>query len=227
LFHILNDTQDLWILLRRCVALKIIVSRLANSNEIEILQYLRDAPQLKNHPGREHISGLLDHFRVSGPNGTHNVLVFDVVGPGPDELRTGYEVGEEFVWKWSRIISKEVALGIAYLHELGVTHGGMVFLLSSDVICHDFVDLHGWNIAFSLPDLKGLVSDAVFAEYLNPPCMQRVPANDNVSWPKYLVEPGSFANYMVEAIERNGGQFPWKIKIIDFGEGGSLPSSVS
>lgn len=138
MFHILNDT-DLWILLRRCVALKIVVSRLANaSNEIEILQYLRDAPQLKNHPGREHISGLLDHFRVSGPNGTHDVLVFDVVGPGPDELRTGYEVGEEFVWKWSRIISKEVALGIAYLHELGVTHGGMVFF-PSDVICCNFI----------------------------------------------------------------------------------------
>ncbi len=31
----------------------------------------------------------------------------------------------------------------------------------------DFVDLHGWNIAFSLPDLKGQ-SDAVLIEYLNP-----------------------------------------------------------
>jgi hypothetical protein len=52
--------------------------------------------------------------------------VFDVLGPSPDELRNGNEEGEELVWKRSRIISKEVALGIAYLHELGVIHGGMM-----------------------------------------------------------------------------------------------------
>jgi serine/threonine-protein kinase SRPK3 len=129
LVHILNGA-DLWILLFRWyVALKIIVARVANaSNEIDVLRYLRDGPQSRKYPGREHILGLLDHFRISGPNGTHNVLVLDVVGPSPEELRSGNEKGEEFVWKRSRIIAKEVALGIAYLHELGITHGGMVFL---------------------------------------------------------------------------------------------------
>jgi len=98
------------------------------SNEIDVLQYLRDAPQSRNHLGHEHILGILDHFRASGPNGTHNVLV--LVGPSLDELRSGNDVGEEFVWKQSslRITSKEVALGIAYLHELGVAHSGMVLL---------------------------------------------------------------------------------------------------
>lgn len=90
----------------------------------------------------------------------------------------------------------------------------------------DSVDLHGWNIAFSLPDLKGQ-SDAVLTEYLNPPRMQLVPANDNVSSPRYLVEPGSFTNYLLKTIERNNVPFPWKIKIIDFGEGGPLPFSLS
>lgn len=183
MFHIHNNA-DLWIFHRRCVALKIIVSRLTNaSNEIDILQYLRDTPRLKNHPGREHILDLLDLFVVSGSNGTHNVLVFDVVGPGPDQLRTGNDVGEEIVWKRARIISKEVAL-------------------------------------------EGQ-SDAVLTEYLNPPRMQLVPANDNVSSPRYLVEPCSFTNYMLKTIERNDVQFPWKIKIIDFGEGGPLPCSLS
>jgi hypothetical protein len=87
--YILNGA-DLWILLfRRYVALKIIVARLANaSNEIGILQYLHDTPQLRKHPGREHILGLLDHFRVSGPSETHNVLVLDIVGLSPEELRS-------------------------------------------------------------------------------------------------------------------------------------------
>jgi serine/threonine-protein kinase SRPK3 len=96
------------------------------SNEINILQYLRNASKSRIHPGSEHVLGHLDNFRVSGPNGTHHVLVFDVLGPSPDELRNGNEEGEELVWKRSRIISKEVALGIAYLHELGVIHGGMM-----------------------------------------------------------------------------------------------------
>jgi len=54
------------------------------------------------------------------------------------------DAGEEFVWKRSRIISKEVTLGIAYLHELGVTHGGMVFLsffCVASFICHDPADM--------------------------------------------------------------------------------------
>lgn len=75
---------------------------------------------------------------VSGPNGTHNVLVFDVVGPGPEQLRTGNDIGEEFVWKRLGIISKEVALGISYLHEIGVTHGGMI-LPFFEVVCHDLI----------------------------------------------------------------------------------------
>jgi len=123
----------LTLLFRRYVALKIIVAELLNrSNEINILRYLRKASKSKKHPGSEHVLDLLDHFKVSGPNGTHHVLVFDVLGPSPDELRNGNEEGEELVWKRSRIISKEVALGIAYLHELGVTHGGMMFCFAVD-----------------------------------------------------------------------------------------------
>jgi len=104
------------------------------SNEIKILQYLRNTFQWRKRPGSEHVLSLLDHFRVLGPNGIHHVLVFDVLGPSPDQLRNGNEEGEELVWKRSRIISKEVALGIAYLHELGVTHGGMMVCFAIEYI---------------------------------------------------------------------------------------------
>jgi hypothetical protein len=122
-------------LARRYVALKITVARLVNnSNEIHILQFLRDhaASQSPKHAGSEHVLDLLGNFTVSGPNGTHDVLVFDVLGPSPNELRNDSEQGEEWVWKSSRIISKEVALGTAYLHELGVTHGSMMFSFATD-----------------------------------------------------------------------------------------------
>jgi serine/threonine-protein kinase SRPK3 len=132
----LNNTEWWTPLLRRYVALKIIVARLVNtSNEINILQYLRNASKSRIHPGSDHVLGHLDNFRVAGPNGTHHVLVFDVLGSSPDELRNGNEEGEELVWKRSRIISKEVALGVAYLHELGVVHGGIVSFCDWFQIC--------------------------------------------------------------------------------------------
>jgi hypothetical protein len=81
-------------------------------------------------------------------------------------------------------------------------------------------DLHSSNIAFSLPDLRG-TQEAVVVGYLGPIRKQAVPANGKTSHPQYLVEPTSFAKYMLNMFEKNGAQFPWKIKIIDFGEGSS------
>jgi hypothetical protein len=79
-------------------------------------------------------------------------------------------------------------------------------------------DLHSSNIAFSLPDLRG-TQEAVVIGYLGPIRKCAVPVNGNTSHPQYLVEPASFTKYMLNMFEENGAQFPWKIKIIDFGEG--------
>lgn len=110
---------------RRYVALKFVVSNSHGrdkSNEIATLEHLRAAKN--DHPGSEYVLGLLDHFDVSGPNGVHDVLVFEIVGPGPDCLREGNGKGETFVWQRSRLICKQITLGIAFLHERGIVHGG-------------------------------------------------------------------------------------------------------
>ncbi|OBZ73938.1 Serine/threonine-protein kinase SRPK [Grifola frondosa] len=185
----------------RYVALKFIVAQLVHaSNEIDILRHLRNE-LTKNPGGFEHILGFLDCFKVSGPNGIHDVIVLDVVGPSPDELREGNEEGETFVWKHAKVILKQALTGIAYIHKLGITHG----------------DLHGSNIAFSLPQLDRLSESAAMG-YLKPPCRRPVPADADVSSPKYLVEASSFKNYMLEMIKQDDTQYLWSIKILDFGE---------
>lgn len=102
--------------------MKFIVSRLQNaSNEIAVFEHLHGK---LDHPGFEYVLGLQDHFQVSGPNGVHDVLVFQVVGPGPDNLREGNEEGEVFVWQRSRLICQQITLGISFLHGQGIVHGG-------------------------------------------------------------------------------------------------------
>jgi hypothetical protein len=52
-------------------------------------------------------------------------------------------------------------------------------------------------------------------EYLNPPRMQLVPTNDNLSSPRYLVEPIICWKWLRETMVNL-----WKIQLIDFGKGG-------
>src|ERR1700691_736792 len=64
--------------LSRGVALKIIQASLTGDNhELQILQWLRSQP--RSHPGSRHIIEILDWFQLQGPNGTHEVIVTEVV----------------------------------------------------------------------------------------------------------------------------------------------------
>jgi len=49
------------------------------NNEINMHRYL--ASQSGTHLGSDHVLAPLDHFRVHGMNGEHDVLVFRAVGP--------------------------------------------------------------------------------------------------------------------------------------------------
>ncbi|KAG2368911.1 kinase-like domain-containing protein [Suillus spraguei] len=63
----------------RCVTLKIVIANLSSDNrETAILQWL--STRSRDHPGAKHIVQLRDSFQIQGPNGTHQVLVMDVLG---------------------------------------------------------------------------------------------------------------------------------------------------
>ena len=84
--------------------------------EVNIYRHLFSTTS--DHPGQKHILRLLDSFEVNGPNGTHTCLVLEV---------TGRKVASESraSGKGAHNISKQTLLGLDYLHQNGVTHGGL------------------------------------------------------------------------------------------------------
>ncbi|KAL9578020.1 MAG: hypothetical protein Q9212_005993 [Teloschistes hypoglaucus] len=104
----------------RYVALKICaVSELPTNNEIDILQLL--AADNSQHPGKQHVVSLLDHFSHEGPNGTHDCLVFPVLGPNFRDKN--HALQGRFPADFARKICYQMGEGLAYLHSSGVVHG--------------------------------------------------------------------------------------------------------
>lgn len=66
----------------KAVALKIIA---ASAGKTELENLLRIQNNTSQHPGRQHIPELLDHFQHQGSNGSHCCLVFELLG---ENLRT-------------------------------------------------------------------------------------------------------------------------------------------
>lgn len=95
-----------------------------------------------------HIVTLLNSFQHHGPNGKHTCLVFETLGPSlstmldwTPEYRGRTPMGSKCyrfpLWMAKRI-SKDVLLGISYLHSQGITHG----------------DIHFGNVLFVAPKLS-------------------------------------------------------------------------
>jgi serine/threonine-protein kinase SRPK3 len=108
----------------RLVAIKIGKSELCQDAEGEssILQRLAHGPA--NHAGKEHVVQLLDRFKLSGPNGHHSCLVTEALGPWirPEDL------SPKAAWE----VSKQLVEATAYVHEMGVAHGGTCLLAESN-----------------------------------------------------------------------------------------------
>jgi serine/threonine-protein kinase SRPK3 len=99
------------------VALKVVVARLTgDTGEAAVLKRLATGP--RDYPGASHIVQLHDYFHIQGPNGTHQVLVMDILSPA-HSLR-----GFGFLTKQSQSICHQLLSGLAYLHQEGIVHGG-------------------------------------------------------------------------------------------------------
>lgn len=107
------------------VALKILTAEATKTtDEHKIIDHLRSKSNPK-HPGHQYVASSLDSFWFSGPNGCHLCLIGEVVG---SSLRDCIDINEPpcyFPIKTSRAIAAQVILGVAYLHSLGICHGGI------------------------------------------------------------------------------------------------------
>jgi len=110
----------------RYVALKFVVADPTYRNEPKIYSLL--ASRSRKHPGSDHVLVPLDHFKVHGPNGEHDVMVFQVIGP---QLSAMQEDRPSLIRQAIKPLTHQIALGISFLHDCGVVHAGQPTVLST------------------------------------------------------------------------------------------------
>ncbi|KAI1167962.1 kinase-like protein [Nemania serpens] len=185
----------------RNVALKVHIAKKNSNSEIlvsnAITKLSKEYPG-QDHPGQHHLVPLLDHFTVVGPNGTHDCLVLELLGPSVSE------VAERF-----GRLPPDIAKSTAYQALLGID------FLSRQKIAHG--DLHTNNIAFALPNLASLDESQFYKKFGRPKTLplRRLDGKAlTARVPKYTVEPISF--FDLDGLREE--LRTCTVKIIDFGE---------
>lgn len=115
-----DDTEQ------RYVSLKILRAEDSEEcNELQIQEHLKS--QAGNHPGRVHVSLLLDYFTCASPNGSHTALVYTLAGPTLSKMysRNGEVRGNRrFRGELARKTALQTAQALDFVHSSGVVHGG-------------------------------------------------------------------------------------------------------
>lgn len=106
----------------RLVALKILAAAAFNKTwEMRVLEVLANGDPY--HPGRRVIPKLLNKFDIEGPNGRHHCLVLEVAG-----CTVPHSKMVQYPWQFPLAVAKaivsELIMGLDYIHECGVVHGG-------------------------------------------------------------------------------------------------------
>ncbi|KAG5638530.1 hypothetical protein H0H81_012030 [Sphagnurus paluster] len=182
----------------RFVALKFIVaSESAESPDIRILRHL--ATSNPSHPGRRHMVNLLDDFKIEGPNGTHQCLVTEVVGPGVGKIK--HELPKlNLPVPIAKRVASQCAQALAFMHSSGVAHG----------------DFHTGNILFVIPDFHSWSIEKVY-EHFGKPYKEPIKRTDGQpltpAAPRYAVAP-TYPLDLAEIVMNED----CTIKVTDFGQ---------
>ncbi|RBR16009.1 hypothetical protein FVER53590_11132 [Fusarium verticillioides] len=180
------------------VALKVATSEVKESRELKVLQAVSSLPN--NHPGWHYVNKMLDHFTLVGPNGSHDCLVLELVGPNVADIVDKHLKDSRLPSNAARLFSKQILQGLDFLSASNICHG----------------DIHTRYLALTIPNLHSL-SERDFIAKLGEPDTGLVLGPDDEPLPKNLptqiVRPASFRHREVQRILAEPS-----IKIIDFGE---------
>ena len=109
----------------RFATLKVLAANVSKVSEVAILHCLKEH-QLNDggSDGQEFLVEYLDDFKVERPNGMHQCIVNEVLGPS-----IGADIEEIFGEEWYPIeiaknVITQVMCGVTYLHSCKVVHGG-------------------------------------------------------------------------------------------------------
>ncbi|KAI5807230.1 kinase-like domain-containing protein [Pyronema omphalodes] len=201
----------------RYVALKVIVSKDSHkTSELSILNQITSLASTSSHPGRHHVTILLDNFFHVGPNGRHLCLVFEIMGSSAASMarelscnqtpERKYESPKKYPLPTVKRLLRHTLLGLEFLHENGIVHG----------------DLNPGNLLFSLHKSGSRIANGFLrwfkskrkpSEFNKPNKLRKINENDEASLagtvPKYLAAPQSLAKFVDSK--------DFTVKISDFG----------
>ncbi|KAF9074066.1 kinase-like domain-containing protein [Rhodocollybia butyracea] len=112
----------------RYAALKIIISESTKVvSEVAVFHHLQQ-PSNKDidNEDKDYVVHLLDEFNHHGPNGTHQCIVTEVLGPSLDGLDDGQlmDFFGSIPTRLAKRIAAQISRGVRYLHKHRVVHGG-------------------------------------------------------------------------------------------------------
>lgn len=99
----------------RYVALKILIADAPNK-DLQFLTYLQN--HSADHPI---LASLQAVFTICGSNGSHECLVFNVLGPSLERMTLSkHQLSGPMI----RNAARQIAQGVSHLHSTGICHGG-------------------------------------------------------------------------------------------------------
>jgi serine/threonine-protein kinase SRPK3 len=75
-------------------------------------------------PKPQHVMFMTDDFDLTGPNGSHKCLVFDLVGPNIPDITETYFSDGRLPGDLAKRIAKQALIGLESLHQHKICHGG-------------------------------------------------------------------------------------------------------
>ena len=104
------------------VAIKVSVSEVTHRRELGVLQAISALP--RSHHGWSRVSQLLDHFTLAGPDGTHDCLVLELLGPSVVDVVEAYCKYDRLPAELARSFAHQAMQGLDFLASHGIAHGG-------------------------------------------------------------------------------------------------------
>ncbi|RJE21752.1 STYKc [Aspergillus sclerotialis] len=154
------------------------------------LRELRNLKLLENHSSgclsSNYIVQLLDSFSHEGPNGVHQCLVFELLGPSVDRVLNDYrEAQDDLDAETVLRISTQLLTAVKFIHDAGMCHG----------------DISGRNIAFSCTNLQN-ANEEQFFEVLGSPEIEPLARLDGMplesGLPTQLVKAAKWIDWIDE-----------------------------
>jgi serine/threonine-protein kinase SRPK3 len=172
---------------------------------------------------------IIDSFIHKGPNGNHQCLVLELLGPTIDAVVADYGTLEDRLEPETILkITKQLLQAVAFLHKALFAHGGgfiILLYLRMRGLTLNSVDVSGANIAFTSRNLTQLSKKKIFRVIGSPEWENLIRLDGKAiepGMPTQLVKTAVWDNWVEEDEE--------DVRLIDFGEAfahGNEPSTLA